>query len=209
MVGALRIRGATAAQRADLEALQRRSSDVWEQYREQLAANPDAIALPQVFIGNGWVRVAVAVDDQPIGFSVVIPTNDAVYELDGLRRTASHASRRWTRAGRGRGGARHAVRRGVPRGDRRPPPKASTSESASRSSAAPGRASVPRCACAVISRADTVRTVRAGPRTGTPAGEPPCSMRARSPTRTGVTSLNLTTRTYTAHRPLVGFGAIP
>jgi GNAT superfamily N-acetyltransferase len=75
---------ATAAQRTTLEALQRRSSDVWEQYREQLAANPDAIELPEAFIDSGWVRVAVAADDELIGFSVVIPTDGAVHELDGL-----------------------------------------------------------------------------------------------------------------------------
>jgi GNAT superfamily N-acetyltransferase len=67
-----------------LEALQRRSSDVWAAYREQLAAHPDAIELPQTFIDNGWVRVAVADDDTPIGFSVVIPTAGLVHELDGL-----------------------------------------------------------------------------------------------------------------------------
>lgn len=67
-----------------LEALQRRSSDVWEAYREQLAAHPDAITLPQTFIDNDWVRVAVAGDDTPIGFSVVIPAEGGVHELDGL-----------------------------------------------------------------------------------------------------------------------------
>jgi GNAT superfamily N-acetyltransferase len=67
-----------------LEALQRRSSDVWEAYREQLAAHPDAIQLSQTFIDNGWVRVAVDDEEHPIGFSVVIPTNDRAHELDGL-----------------------------------------------------------------------------------------------------------------------------
>jgi GNAT superfamily N-acetyltransferase len=67
-----------------LEALQRRSSDVWEAYREQLAANPDAIELPQAFIDSGWVRVAVGVEETPVGFSVVVPTNGRVHELDGL-----------------------------------------------------------------------------------------------------------------------------
>jgi GNAT superfamily N-acetyltransferase len=82
--GPYSIREANATHRAPLEALQRRSSDVWEQYRDQLAANPDAIALLQVFINNGWVRVAVAADDEPIGFSVVIPAEGAAHELDGL-----------------------------------------------------------------------------------------------------------------------------
>jgi hypothetical protein len=53
------IRDALATERAVLEALQRRSSEVWQEYREQLAANPEAIALSQTFVKNGWVRVAV------------------------------------------------------------------------------------------------------------------------------------------------------
>jgi GNAT superfamily N-acetyltransferase len=77
------IRDAIATERPALESLQRRASDVWAAYREQLAANPDAIALPLTFVGHGWVRVAVAGDDRPIGFSVVIPTA-AAHELDGL-----------------------------------------------------------------------------------------------------------------------------
>jgi GNAT superfamily N-acetyltransferase len=79
-----RIRNATAAEARVLEELQRRSSDVWEEYREQLAANPDAIELPQAFIDKGWVRVAVDIHQTPVGFSVVVPTNGSVHELDGL-----------------------------------------------------------------------------------------------------------------------------
>jgi GNAT superfamily N-acetyltransferase len=77
------IRDATRSQRAALEALQRRSSDVWAAFREQLGANPDAIELPQSFIDKGWVRVALDDDRAPIGFSVVIPGNGGL-ELDGL-----------------------------------------------------------------------------------------------------------------------------
>ena len=80
----VRIRHATAEEAPTLEALQRRSSDVWEAYREQLAANPDAIELPQTFIDNGWVRVAVDDGETPIGFSVVVPKDRLVDELDGL-----------------------------------------------------------------------------------------------------------------------------
>ena len=80
----LKIRNATATEAPVLEALQRRSSDVWEDYREQLAANPDAIELPQAFIDSCWVRVAVNVQETPVGFSVVVPTNGPVHELDGL-----------------------------------------------------------------------------------------------------------------------------
>jgi ribosomal protein S18 acetylase RimI-like enzyme len=64
----IRIRDAEADEADALERLQRRSSDVWEQYREQLAAHPDAIELPQTFIDAGWVRVAVAEDGRVIGF---------------------------------------------------------------------------------------------------------------------------------------------
>jgi GNAT superfamily N-acetyltransferase len=84
VVAVLRIRNATATEAPVLEALQRRSSDVWEAYREQLAANPDAIELPQAFIDKGWVRVAIDVDETPVGFSVVAPANGPVHELDGL-----------------------------------------------------------------------------------------------------------------------------
>jgi GNAT superfamily N-acetyltransferase len=79
----LGIRNATAREAPVLEALQRRSSDVWEEYREQLAANPDAVELPQAFINQGWVRVAVDAET-PVGFTVVVPTSGAVHELDGL-----------------------------------------------------------------------------------------------------------------------------
>ncbi len=82
--GAIRVRGAAAGEARRLEDLQRRSSDVWEEYREQLAAHPDAIELPESFIERGLVRVAADADDLPLGFSVVIPTDEHVHELDGL-----------------------------------------------------------------------------------------------------------------------------
>jgi GNAT superfamily N-acetyltransferase len=88
----MRIRPASATEAPALEALQRRSSDVWEDYRAQLAAHPDAIELPQAFIDNGWVRVAAADDDTPIGFSVVIPTGGRFHELDGLFVEPAHMS---------------------------------------------------------------------------------------------------------------------
>jgi GNAT superfamily N-acetyltransferase len=66
-----------------LEALQRRASDVWEEYRDQLAANPDAIELPPEAVRERRVRVAVA-ETQPIGFSVVLALRKAACELDGL-----------------------------------------------------------------------------------------------------------------------------
>lgn len=78
------LRDAAPGERAALEALQRRSSGIWGQYRAQLAAHPDAIELPQHFIDSGWVRVAVGADEVPVGFSVVIPGDRGAHELDGL-----------------------------------------------------------------------------------------------------------------------------
>lgn len=82
--GGMTIRDAAPGEAAVLEGLQRRSSDVWEAFREQLAANPDAIELPQAFLDGGWVRVAVGPNHEPVGFAVVIPAEGAVRELDGL-----------------------------------------------------------------------------------------------------------------------------
>ncbi len=76
-----------------LEALQRRSSDVWDQYRAQLAAHPEAIELPQRFIDNSWVRVAVGDGDRAIGFAVVIPAGGGAHELDGLFVEPDHMHR--------------------------------------------------------------------------------------------------------------------
>jgi ribosomal protein S18 acetylase RimI-like enzyme len=78
------IRDAAASERAILEELQRRSSDIWEEHREQLAAHPDAIEFRQHFIDNGWTRVAALDDDTPVGFAVVIPGGGRRVELDGL-----------------------------------------------------------------------------------------------------------------------------
>jgi GNAT superfamily N-acetyltransferase len=86
----VRIRDATTTEAPLLEALQRRSSDVWPEYREALAAHPDAIELPPSFVEKGWVRVAVDNKDMAIGFSVVIPTSGTDHELDGLFVEPSH-----------------------------------------------------------------------------------------------------------------------
>jgi ribosomal protein S18 acetylase RimI-like enzyme len=78
------IRDAVPGEATVLVALQRRSSGVWEEFREHLTAHPDAIELPEAFIANGWVRVAVGDGGTPVGFSVVIPRDDGAHELDGL-----------------------------------------------------------------------------------------------------------------------------
>src|SRR5579875_1020891 len=77
------IRNAFEPEASALEGLQRRSSEVWAEFRAQLAAHPDAIEFPQHFIDRGWTRVAV-LDGAPAGFSVVIPGPDGTHELDGL-----------------------------------------------------------------------------------------------------------------------------
>jgi hypothetical protein len=76
VVVVLRIRNATATEAPALEALRRRSSDVWAAYHEQLAANPDAIELPQAFIGKGWVRVAVEIHETLVGSCAGISNAD-------------------------------------------------------------------------------------------------------------------------------------
>ena len=78
------IRDAAPSERGELEALQRRASDVWEEYRADLAAHPDAIALAPELIAAGRVRVAVSGDGGVVGFAVVVPARDGACELDGL-----------------------------------------------------------------------------------------------------------------------------
>src|SRR4051812_9125844 len=78
------IRDATVEEAPALEALQRRSSDVWEEYREQLAAHRDAIEVSLEAIRSGRVRVAIGDDGRPVGFSVLEPGAAGAFELDGL-----------------------------------------------------------------------------------------------------------------------------
>src|SRR3954447_14772364 len=78
------IRDAQPREAAALEALQRRASDVWPEYREQLAAHPDAIEVSAEAIRTRQVRVAADAAGQPVGFSLVVPGDDAAVELDGL-----------------------------------------------------------------------------------------------------------------------------
>lgn len=78
------IRDARQDEASALEALQRRSSDVWEDYRPQLQANPDAIEVPHQAIADGRVRVAVDASGRHLGFSVVLPVSDGRCELDDL-----------------------------------------------------------------------------------------------------------------------------
>jgi len=78
-----RIRLAQASERASLEALQWRASLVWEDYRADLLANPDAIELPEEQIEQGYVQVCER-NGAVVGFMVVLPRADLNVELDGL-----------------------------------------------------------------------------------------------------------------------------
>jgi ribosomal protein S18 acetylase RimI-like enzyme len=78
------IRDARPDDASALAALQRRSSDVWEEYRALLAANPDAIEPPHLAIAEGRVRVAVDACRRRLGFSVVLPLEGGRCELDDL-----------------------------------------------------------------------------------------------------------------------------
>jgi GNAT superfamily N-acetyltransferase len=79
------IRDATPDEAQTLEDLQRRSSLVWEEYRAQLNAHPDAISLPVSLIHDATVRVACG-PERILGFSVTMPSpdRDGPDELDGL-----------------------------------------------------------------------------------------------------------------------------
>lgn len=78
------IRDAWPDEASALATLQRRSSDVWEEYRAQLAANPDAIEPPHQAIADRRVRVAVDAVGRCLGFSVVLPIKGGRCELDDL-----------------------------------------------------------------------------------------------------------------------------
>jgi GNAT superfamily N-acetyltransferase len=74
---------AVPAERRALEDLQRRASLVWEEDRDALLANPDAIELPLEQITNGRTIVAENVGEL-LGFAVVLRRDDGDAELDGL-----------------------------------------------------------------------------------------------------------------------------
>ena len=79
-----RIRDAVPDEALTLEALHRRSSDVWDEDREHLAAHPDAIAPHHEAIAEGRVRVAVDGQGRILGFSVVLKVKHGTCELDDL-----------------------------------------------------------------------------------------------------------------------------
>ena len=79
-----RIRDALHDEAIVLEALQRRSSDVWEEHRAELAAHPGAIEAPDRSIAEGRVRVAVDASARLLGFATALPVADGRCELDDL-----------------------------------------------------------------------------------------------------------------------------
>jgi GNAT superfamily N-acetyltransferase len=74
---------AVPAERRALEDLQRRASLIWEEDRDALLANPDAIELPLEQITDGRTIVAENVGEL-LGFAVVLRREDGDAELDGL-----------------------------------------------------------------------------------------------------------------------------
>jgi GNAT superfamily N-acetyltransferase len=82
---AVRIRDAAPGERAALEDLQRRSADIWPEYRAQLAAHPEMSQVDPEAIAHCRVRVAVAgAGGAIVGFSVVLGPIGRGVELDGL-----------------------------------------------------------------------------------------------------------------------------
>jgi GNAT superfamily N-acetyltransferase len=77
------IRYARLGERRNLEELQRRASMIWEEYRVQLLANPDAIELSARLIREKRVRVA-EMSGRTTGFSALVPLSADTAELDGL-----------------------------------------------------------------------------------------------------------------------------
>jgi GNAT superfamily N-acetyltransferase len=82
-MSATSVRAAVPSELDALLDLQRRSSLVWEEYREQLLAHPEVIEVPAGALAAGQVRVAVR-DGELVGFATVLPVSAAVGELDGL-----------------------------------------------------------------------------------------------------------------------------
>ena len=114
------IRDARPDEASALEALQRRSSDVWEEYRAQLAAHPDAIAPPHHAIAEGRVRVAA---DEQAPSRLLAGTADRGRQMRArrpLRRARPDATGRRSTARRRPCDARRRCGRKPCRRDRKP-----------------------------------------------------------------------------------------
>lgn len=78
-----RIRHALPAETGALEDLQRRSSMIWAEYRDDLRRHPDAVEVPTEAVLEGRVRVAVG-DGRVLGFCTVVPLAEGIGDLDAL-----------------------------------------------------------------------------------------------------------------------------
>src|SRR5579864_5151949 len=67
------IRFGRPSEKRDLEAIQRRASFVWKEYRASLRAHPDAIEVPAAQLRARGVRVA-EIHGQRVGFAAVALT---------------------------------------------------------------------------------------------------------------------------------------
>ena len=85
-VGAvITIRDSRPGEAPALEALQRRALDLWKEHREELAAHPEALAVPAAWIDDGKVRVAEDDDGRIVGFATALDDEiDSVYVDPGL-----------------------------------------------------------------------------------------------------------------------------
>lgn len=83
MASEITVRAAKAVERCELEALQRRASLAWDDYREALLSHPEAVELPAEQIRQQRVYVAER-DGKIVGFMAVLPRKDGAAELDGL-----------------------------------------------------------------------------------------------------------------------------
>jgi GNAT superfamily N-acetyltransferase len=79
----LSIRQAELHEREALRQLQYRASLVWDEYRELLLADPDAIDIPVGEFAAGRIFVAER-DGVAVGFAVTLQREDGDSELDGL-----------------------------------------------------------------------------------------------------------------------------
>lgn len=83
MTDVVHIRPAAMTEQEALEGLQWRASLMWEEDRDALLAHPDAIELPVEQLREKRALVA-EINDQVVGFAVVLPRMDGNAELDGL-----------------------------------------------------------------------------------------------------------------------------
>jgi GNAT superfamily N-acetyltransferase len=79
----LSFRPAMLVEHRALEELQWRASLMWEEYREVLLENPDAIEIPVEYIVGGSTIVAERLGET-VGFAVILTRPDGNAELDGL-----------------------------------------------------------------------------------------------------------------------------